>query len=88
MIQAGTVLQDIVHHIGVDVNFGVTPESTDKKAKNRLVGAFHGNPGVDTEKYYLSEFLKQTSRVRCMVCTVAFGLGVNIPDVRYVFNEN
>ncbi len=51
-----------------------------------MVGLYHGNPGSVSEKYFLSEFPKPNSRVRCMVCTIAFGMGVNIPDIRHVFH--
>ncbi len=57
-----------------------------KKASMRLVGAYHGCPGSATEKYYVSEFPKRDSVVRCMICTVAFGMGIDIPDISHIFH--
>ena len=50
----------------------------------RIIGAYHGNPGTVTEMYFLSEFAKVDSVVRCMVTTLAFGMGVDIADITVV----
>ena len=34
----------------------------------------------------LQEFQKPSSTIRCIVCTVAFGMGINIPDVALVIH--
>lgn len=57
-----------------------------KRPSRRLVGAYHGCPGSRTEAFYLSEFPKENSTVRLMICTVAFGMGVDIPDIEYIFH--
>ena len=40
-------------------------------------------PAAD-RKRVLDEFCKEKSVIRCLVCTMAFGMGVDIPDIRYV----
>lgn len=57
-----------------------------KRSQNRLVGEFHGALEDRDQKKFLSSFLKPESPVRLLICTVAFGLGVNIPDIRYVIH--
>lgn len=57
-----------------------------KRSQNRLVGEFHGALEDRDQKKILSSFLKPESPVRLLICTVAFGLGVNIPDIRYVIH--
>jgi superfamily II DNA helicase RecQ len=32
----------------------------------------------------IENFVKEESTIRLTICTVVFGLGVNIPDVRFV----
>ncbi|XP_071123735.1 ATP-dependent DNA helicase RecQ-like [Mytilus edulis] len=57
-----------------------------KRSQNRLVGEFHGALEDHDQKKILCSFLKPESPVRLLICTVAFGLGVNIPDIRYVIH--
>jgi superfamily II DNA helicase RecQ len=35
-------------------------------------------------KRIIQNFVKEESTIRFIICTVAFGLGVNIPDIRFV----
>lgn len=50
------------------------------------VAMFHKSTSQPNKSHVLSEFPKPDSVVRVVVCSVAFGLGVNIPDIRQVFN--
>lgn len=56
----------------------------EKTAKNRRVVVYHAEVPEEYQQYYLDEFTKAKSTVRIMVATVAFGMGVNIPDVEIV----
>ena len=47
---------------------------------------FHGSSSTEHGKAVLEEFKQTGSTVRCLICTVAFGMGVNIPDVEQVCN--
>lgn len=52
--------------------------------KDRILTMYHGNITVEHEREVAQEFPKPASRLRCIVSTIAFGMGVDIPDVRYV----
>ena len=34
----------------------------------------------------MNDFQKASSNRRLLICTIAFGMGVNIPDIRYVYH--
>lgn len=51
-----------------------------------LVEMFHGSLDVETETKLPQEFMSRESRVRCIVTTVAFGMGVQVPDVKYIMH--
>lgn len=55
-----------------------------RSATNRLLAKFHALIGEPTKKYVQAEFTKADSHIRILVCTIAFGMGVDIPDVRQV----
>jgi len=50
------------------------------------VAMFHKSTSSANKSHVLSHFHKPDSVVRVVVCSVAFGLGVNIPDIRKVIN--
>ncbi|CAC5401108.1 unnamed protein product [Mytilus coruscus] len=50
----------------------------------RLVEMFHSAIPEDRKKYILEEFKKTDSKIRCVIATVAFGMGIDIPDIRNV----
>lgn len=52
----------------------------------RLVSMFHGHISRDLLEYTLAEFRKPDSTIRVIVSTVAFGMGVEIADVRQVIH--
>jgi superfamily II DNA helicase RecQ len=45
---------------------------------------FHAGLCSKDQKIIIQNFVKEESTIRFIICTVAFGLGVNIPDVRFV----
>ncbi len=51
-----------------------------------LVEMFHGSLDSQTEEKLLLECMSRESRVRCIVTTVAFGMGIQVPDVKYVLH--
>ncbi|XP_071126574.1 ATP-dependent DNA helicase RecQ-like [Mytilus edulis] len=77
----GTLFRDIMGNLRDD---GYKDRT--KRFQNRLVGEFHGALEDHDQKKILCSFLKPESPVRLLICTVAFGLGVNIPDIRYVIH--
>jgi len=57
-----------------------------KSATNRLVSMYHGEIGPTLQAYTLEEFPKTDSLIRVLICTIAFGLGMEIPDIRVVIH--
>ncbi|KAK3105127.1 hypothetical protein FSP39_017769 [Pinctada imbricata] len=51
----------------------------------RLVEMFHRNIDTHSNDRIMNEFKKKDSIIRCLISTVAFGMGVQINDVRIVF---
>ena len=51
---------------------------------NRLLSMYHGQIAEALQKYTLDVFRKEDSVLRVLICTIAFGMGVEIPDVRQV----
>ena len=56
----------------------------EKNFENRLIGTFHTGLCSKDQKIIIQNFVKEESTIRFFICTVAFGLGVNISDVRFV----
>ncbi|XP_072051811.1 uncharacterized protein [Amphiura filiformis] len=50
------------------------------------IAMFHKSTAHSNKSHVLSEFPKSSSVVRLVICTVAFGLGINVPDIRHVIN--
>ena len=47
---------------------------------------FHGDLDRHTKDSITSEYVKHTSKIRVLVSTVAFGMGVSVPDIRSVIH--
>ena len=41
---------------------------------------------LDRVKEVLSEFIKETSHIRIIIATTAFGMGVDCPDITYIYH--
>lgn len=52
----------------------------------RLVEMFHSENTAAVKDRIIGEFPKCDSKVRCLISTIAFGMGVQIPDVRLVIH--
>ncbi len=50
------------------------------------VAMFHCSTADVNKSYVMSEFLKPQSKIRVVIATVAFGLGVNIMGIKTVIN--
>ena len=51
---------------------------------NCLISMFHAHVSTDLQQHVLQQFRQPTSKIRLLVCTVAFGMGVEIKDVKRV----
>ena len=50
-------------------------------AKNLLIEMYHKSTHPDSKTRILSEFKKDNSTIRCVVATVALGMGIDLKDV-------
>jgi superfamily II DNA helicase RecQ len=73
-----TVFQEVVE--------GLMEEGVEEEVLDDVVEMFHGELDVETKNQITKEFASPNSNIRLLVSTVAFGLGVNIPDVRTVLH--
>lgn len=56
----------------------------EKSCDTRLVDQYHSGLYEEDQKRILESFSRVDTNLRCLVCTIAFGLGIDIPDVRFV----
>ena len=75
------VYGDIMGELGNDAW-----SSSEHNVFTRFVDMFHSHISEDGQHRILTAFVKPDSHVRCVVATVAFGLGVEVPDVRHVLH--
>ena len=57
-----------------------------KLFSKRMVGVYYAGIGDNTKEYIQKQFVKGDSSIRVLVCTVAYGMGVNIPDIHNVIH--
>ena len=50
------------------------------------IDMFHAHLEEGCEIGIPEEFLSPESNIRCLVCTIAFGMGMQVPDIRYVIH--
>lgn len=50
----------------------------------RMIEMFHANTDAKSKKRILTTFRSEGGTVRILICTVAVGIGINIPDIRIV----
>jgi len=53
-----------------------------------IVSMYHAHTAEPLHKHTLSEFCKSDSIIRVVVCTIAFGMGVQIADLKTGFKGN
>lgn len=54
--------------------------------ENRLCSMYHGQITPELQKFTLETLRKTDSKLRVLVCTIAFGMGVEIQDIRHVIH--
>ena len=54
------------------------------QATSRVVDLYHGEAHPEDQERILGEFRKPDTHLRCVVATIAFGMGVEVPDIRHV----
>ena len=53
---------------------------------NKLISEYHAEVSDEDKARILEEFRKPDSVIRCLISTVAFGIGIDIPDIRLVMH--
>ena len=54
--------------------------------KNRLIDTYHDGLYISDKKQIVNMFIKEDNSIQILICTVAFGIGTDIPDVRRVYH--
>lgn len=57
-----------------------------KPVVRKLVAEYHAELYESDRQRIAAEFRKPDSHIRCLVSTVAFGMGIDIPDIRYIIH--
>ena len=55
-----------------------------KDVQNRLVEMYHAHTDIASKERILTEFKKSNGTIRCLIATVAVGMGIDIPDISIV----
>ena len=71
----------LVSAIGEDFFIHGTPA-----LQNRRVEMFHANTDEASKTRILEDFSKQSGSIQVLISTVAFGMGINLPDVDIVIH--
>ena len=66
-------------------NKGEGFDDQDRSYDNRHIGIYHAELSFNDQNH-LETFVKPDSPIRFVICTVAFGSGVHIPDIRIVMH--
>ena len=54
--------------------------------ENRLIDTYHGGLYISDQKRIGNTFIKEDNSIQILICTVTFGMGIDIPDVRRVYH--
>ncbi|XP_006815053.1 ATP-dependent DNA helicase RecQ-like [Saccoglossus kowalevskii] len=76
--QCGKVFANFMAYLG-NAAYG----DGSKVIQNRILEVYHGALASTDQERVVSRF-SQDNVLRCIICTVAFGMGVNIPDLNIV----
>ena len=54
--------------------------------REKMISMYHSEVTDERQLEILKEFTKSNSKIRCLIVSSAFGMGVNIPDISLVFH--
>ena len=57
-----------------------------KHTSRQLMAEYHAELFDEDRMRIAEEFRKADSHMRCLIATVAFGMGIDIPDIRYIIH--
>ena len=79
--RGGNLYRDILGHLREDAYL-----ERRRGFRNSYIALFHAGMASKDQDYVLQEFSKPDSVIRLVICTIAFGLGINIPDIELVIH--
>lgn len=79
--QGGRLYRDILGHLKEGAYF-----EQKKVQRNSHIALYHAGMATKDLEYILHEISKPDSVIRLAVCTIAFGMGINIPDIDLVIH--
>lgn len=82
MTQTNAVYRFLMTSLGNEVAYA----GGDQTMENRIINIYHSSVGHAHEDYILQEFPKVDSKIRCLISTIAFGMGVDIRDIRNIIH--
>ncbi|XP_014666806.1 PREDICTED: ATP-dependent DNA helicase Q-like SIM isoform X2 [Priapulus caudatus] len=77
---------EIYHWLMRELGSSAFAIDTPAEVHNRTVEMYHAATDVDSQRRIASTIADTTSSIRCVVATIAFGLGINISNVDYVLH--
>ena len=60
------------------------PPNAPKLTQNRLIAKFVGHAAANEKDVIINSYSKPNSTIRVLICTVAFGMGMDVPNVRKI----
>ncbi len=79
-------VMDIVIYFKTELKGQFYADDT-KSYKSRVFSVYHGNNEDKTQKFCVEEFVKPDSTLRGVAATVAFGMGIEVPNIRHVIQH-
>lgn len=80
------VASQIFQHMTINLGDQAFVPNQPRSAKSRLISMFTSNIGSEMKDFTISDFTNTQSTIRLLISTIAFGMGVQIPNVRYVLH--
>ena len=78
---------DLLDHFALSLGPSLCyPPNARKMTKNRLVAKFVGHTAAKEKDVIIASYSKPESTIRVLICTVAFGMGMDVPDIRRVIH--
>lgn len=74
--QVSDIFEYLVSRLGMKAFYEEQPG-----AENRLVSMYHGQVSEELQTFTIDNFRQPDTKLRVLISTVAFGMGVEIPDI-------